>query len=294
VFCKNVAIYFRSEVARRLICGLRDTIAPGGYLLLGHAESLWQMSEGFTLVEHNRAFCYRKNGDDDSPSVESVERFLGRSPKPVPHKPVRHTGLVTGFSQTVIPAIGTQQQVRLKPDTTNERPSRDEQADYGRCLAAFHAGDWDAAESSLLALVESCPTFVPAHLLLGGLYANRGRFSDAVDQAEAVLQLSELEPRAHLLLGMIAARQQRSDDALQSLRRALYLDDSLALAHFWLGNIYRDRGDIARACQEFENVVRDWEHRTLRMTEEFATDLTVEQLVRFCRESLRKLNDGKR
>jgi chemotaxis protein methyltransferase CheR len=285
VFCKNVAIYFRSEVARRLICGLRDTIAPGGYLLLGHAESLWQMSEGFTLVEHNRAFCYRKNGNDDSPSVESVERYLGRGPKVVVHEPV-----VAGFSRTVMPANGaTQRGVRLKPD-----PTRDEQADYGRCLAAFHAGDWDTAESSLLALVESCPTFVPAHLLLGGLYANRGRFSDAVDQAEAVLQLSELEARAHLLLGMIAARQQRSDDALLSLRRALYLDDSLALGHFWLGNIYRDRGDIVRACQEFENVVRDWEHRTLRMTEEFATDLTVEQLVRFCRESLRNLNDGKR
>jgi chemotaxis protein methyltransferase CheR len=261
VFCKNVAIYFRSEVARRLIRGLRDTIAPGGYLLLGHAESLWQMSEGFMLVEHNRAFCYRKNGSEDSPSVESVERYLGRGPKVV-------------VSRTVTPV--------------------DEHADYGRCLAAFHAGDWDTAESSLLALVESCPTFVPAQLLLGGLYANRGRFSDAVDQAEAVLQLSELEARAHLLLGMIAARQQRSDDALLSLRRALYLDDSLALGHFWLGNIYRDRGDIVRACQEFENVVRDWEHRTLRMTEEFATDLTVEQLVRFCRESLRNLNDGKR
>ncbi len=63
---------------------------------------------------------------------------------------------------------------------------------------------------------------------------------------------------------MIAARRQRHDEALQSLRRALYLDDSLALGHFWLGNLYRDRGDVARACHEYENVVRDWEHHTLR------------------------------
>ena len=60
VFCKNVAIYFRDEVTRKLIEGLRDTLTPGGYLLMGHAESLWQMSDVFSLVEHDRAFCYRK------------------------------------------------------------------------------------------------------------------------------------------------------------------------------------------------------------------------------------------
>src|SRR5688572_21381130 len=60
VFCKNVTIYFREEVTRKLVAGLHDTIAPDGFLLLGHAESLWQMSEDFTLVEYERAFCYRK------------------------------------------------------------------------------------------------------------------------------------------------------------------------------------------------------------------------------------------
>ena len=52
VFCKNVAIYFRADVTRKLLEGLHDTLAPDGYLLLGHAESLWQMSDDFTLVEH--------------------------------------------------------------------------------------------------------------------------------------------------------------------------------------------------------------------------------------------------
>ena len=108
-------------------------------------------------------------------------------------------------------------------------------------------------------------------------------------QAEAVLRVSDLEPRAHLLVGMIAERRRRPDEALQSLRRALYLDDSLALGHFWLGNLYRERGDVARARQEYENVVRDWERHTLQLTEEFASDLTAEQLVGFCRDSLDRL-----
>ena len=252
VFCKNVAIYFRAEVTRKLVEGLHDTLAPDGYLLLGHAESLWQLSDGFTLVEHEKAFCYRKSSHvarSVSPELAGIER-------------------ATVDRSAVDASTGTQ---------------------YDRCLAAFRAGEWDAAESALSALVASCPTFVPGLLLLGGLYVHRGRFDDAMGQAEAVLKVSDLEPRAHLLLGMVAARHQRYDEALQSLRRALYLDDSLALGHFWLGNLYRERGDLARACHEYENVVRDWERHTLQLTEEFASDLTAEQLVGFCTATLERL-----
>ncbi len=60
ILCKNVAIYFGTDAAEKLVRGLRDTLAPGGYLLLGHAEALWRMMEGFEVVEHARAFCYRK------------------------------------------------------------------------------------------------------------------------------------------------------------------------------------------------------------------------------------------
>jgi predicted Zn-dependent protease len=123
----------------------------------------------------------------------------------------------------------------------------DPSAQYGSCLAAFRAGDWDAAETALTALVASCPTFAPALLLLGGLYAHRGRFDDAMRRAQAVLRVSDLEPRAHLLRGMIAERRRRPDEALQSLLCALYLDDSLALGRFRLGNLYREGRCCTRA-----------------------------------------------
>jgi predicted Zn-dependent protease len=203
------------------------------------------MSDGFTVIEHDRAFAYRKSA--------------GKNTGPV---------------------------VITRP---RSRPQNDPSTQYDSCLAAFRAGEWDAAESRLNALVAACPTFVPGILLLGGLYAHRGRFDDAMTQAERALTVSALEPRAHLLVGMIASRRERHDDALQSLRRALYLDDSLALGHFWLGNLYRDRGDVARARQEYENVVRDWERHTLQLTEEFASDLTAEQLVGFCSDTLKQL-----
>jgi chemotaxis protein methyltransferase CheR len=269
IFCKNVSIYFRPDVTRKLVRGLHDTLAPGGFLLLGHAESLWQMSEGFTLIEHERAFCYRKAAAGrDSRLAVTAKRLSEAGGGFSEGAPVAQN-----FAAPVAQGFST-------VDTTTQ---------YDVCLALFRSGDWAAAESALVALIRSCPTFVPAHLLLGGVYAHSARYDEAETQAESVLKLTDLEPRAHLLLGMIASRQRRQEDALQMLRRALYLDESLALAHFWLGNLYRDRGDVARACHEYENVVQDWERHTVDLTEEFASDLSVEQLVGFCRDSLQRL-----
>ena len=251
VFCKNVAIYFQPDVARRLVHGLHDSIADGGYLLLGHAESLWQVDDRFELVEHGGAFAYRKPKlGRESFSLESLES-IDRTSRPA-------------FAQ----------------------PSSEQ---YDECLQWFRVGDWAKAEAGLRCLLRSSPTFAPARLLLGGVYAHSGRYDEAAEEAGALLKQSDLDARAHLLLGMIAARQQRVDQAMQSLRRALYLDDSLALAHFWLGNLYRDRGDVLRACHEYESVVGDWERRTFDLTEEFASDLTAAQLVDFCSASLNRL-----
>jgi tetratricopeptide (TPR) repeat protein len=130
---------------------------------------------------------------------------------------------------------------------------------------------------------------LPAHLLLGGVYLHRGRHDEAFEQACQALRLDDLEARAHLLLGIVAVRRGQPDEGLQALRRALYLDDSLAVAYFWLGNLHRDRGDLSRACREYENVLHNWERHTLDLTEEFALDMTAEELVDFCAQSVQRL-----
>jgi chemotaxis protein methyltransferase CheR len=69
IFCRNVLIYFDMKSRRRVIDGFYDRLVPGGYLLLGHSESLINVSTAFELVHLREDLVYRK--------PRASERFNG-------------------------------------------------------------------------------------------------------------------------------------------------------------------------------------------------------------------------
>lgn len=59
IFCRNVIIYFNRETQRKLITRMTRYLKPGGYLMLGHSESLHGYDSG---LQHVRKNVYRFNG----------------------------------------------------------------------------------------------------------------------------------------------------------------------------------------------------------------------------------------
>ena len=57
VFCRNVMIYFDRATQQKVVAGLFASLEPGGYLFVGHAESLTGVRHGF---EYIRPAIYRK------------------------------------------------------------------------------------------------------------------------------------------------------------------------------------------------------------------------------------------
>ena len=57
IFCRNVMIYFDVETRNSLVKRIYDVLVPGGFLFIGHSESLTSFQHGF---QHIRTSVYRK------------------------------------------------------------------------------------------------------------------------------------------------------------------------------------------------------------------------------------------
>ena len=60
VFCRNALIYFDSDAKRRFVAHFAAALEAGGYLFVGHSESLHSLSAAFDLVHFPDATAYRK------------------------------------------------------------------------------------------------------------------------------------------------------------------------------------------------------------------------------------------
>jgi chemotaxis protein methyltransferase CheR len=60
IFCRNVMMYFDEAEQRRLVAKFYRCLAPGGYLLVGHAESLLGLTDKFAMVYHESGTAYRR------------------------------------------------------------------------------------------------------------------------------------------------------------------------------------------------------------------------------------------
>ncbi len=60
ILCRNVLIYFDNNSRIKVVDNFYDRLVDGGYLLLGHAESLMNISTAFTLKHFKNDMVYQK------------------------------------------------------------------------------------------------------------------------------------------------------------------------------------------------------------------------------------------
>ena len=68
IFCMNVLIYFSEERRRSVVQRFYDALEPGGYLFLGHSESISKMPVKFQAIVLGDCIMYRK------PTAEQLQK----------------------------------------------------------------------------------------------------------------------------------------------------------------------------------------------------------------------------
>jgi chemotaxis protein methyltransferase CheR len=72
IFCMNVLIYFTEERRRALVQRFFDALEPGGYLFLGHSESISKMPVKFQAIVLGDCIMYRKPTEQEKQKAELV------------------------------------------------------------------------------------------------------------------------------------------------------------------------------------------------------------------------------
>ncbi|HEV8076652.1 MAG TPA: protein-glutamate O-methyltransferase CheR, partial [Candidatus Acidoferrum sp.] len=72
IFCMNVLIYFTEERRRALVQRFFEALEPGGYLFLGHSESISKMPVKFQAIVLGDCILYRKPTMQEQQKAELV------------------------------------------------------------------------------------------------------------------------------------------------------------------------------------------------------------------------------
>ncbi len=145
--------------------------------------------------------------------------------------------------------------------------AEDRQAEeFNRSLAE---GAWllrtnqpEAALEKLLPLYEQAPTNADVAINLGGAYVMLAKWNKAV---RVLSKASELHPENAMLWVNLAAAHlgrlelagpQQQERAIRAYERALAANPAAPNVHYSLGLIYKERGELERAIEYFEQALR--------------------------------------
>ncbi len=253
VFCRNVIMYFTPESAIGLVQRLTRALAPGGYLFLGHAETLRGLSQDFHLRHSHGTFYYERKERIEPPA----RRAIGLAPHAIAVSPLPQP--LPSLSGDWVDAIGRASgRIERLADAT--RHTALEEVDARGQGARL----WDLAApidllrkerfADALHLVENLPPESAADpdvlLLLAVLLVQSAQFSRALHVCRGLLKADDLNAGAHYVLALCREGEGDRRGAAEHDQVAAYLDPAFAMPHLHLGRLMRREGDRKGARRE--------------------------------------------
>ena len=234
IFCRNVIMYFAEDRAIEAVRRLANALAPGGYLFLGHAETLRERASELELCHSHGTFYYRRGGAEPIATppprtdwVDDIARASGRIHALVDDRALASSDRADAASATVLASIRTLISEERFAEATEalaalpDAIARGGEARLYGAIVQAHTGAAALAEQTCRELIAAEPGEARAHYLLA---LCRGGGGDTIGAEQHAREAIALEPHfamARVQLAFLVRRAGARDEARDQLVRAL-------------------------------------------------------------------------
>lgn len=289
IFCRNVTIYFSRDALIRTIETLETALRPGGYLFLGHSESLWRQPHNLELIDLGDSFAYRMPHEDPkSPVLKAA------------------SGRTFGPSVMIDLASRSEEKVGNMDSSLKERPVHESSESSHMPGATFvestdpfsvlRGDNFESADSEIAALKESNSPLLHAEvsevIATAQGHLERGQVEEVVRLIAVALERAPTEAALHFLLGTAEQRLGHESAALTSFGRAVYCDPAFSLAYLYRGMLLEERGECSQALLEYRNALSRLQSDHLGKWDAYLESMNHEALVHLCADKINALEGG--
>jgi chemotaxis protein methyltransferase CheR len=262
IFCRNVLMYLRPEIYRRVIRKFTSALKDDGFLFLGHAEGRIVHNTAFTPVKCCDTFVFRKSTayGGKQPGSHLVKRIRDEQET--------RAGLATPDSaekkrqghkrrrQSERPAVSKHAPAGNRknlPDGGLKDNATPNSTPYAKALEYYLKEDFKAA---LEELPKRKSQDLRTLILSALICINLSDFTTTESLLHDALAITDVSPEVHQVRAMLLETQGNLEAAASANRAAIFLDGDFFPPHFRLGHIYQSQGEAATARKHFSNALR--------------------------------------
>jgi chemotaxis protein methyltransferase CheR len=256
VFFRNVGMYFSPEAMRAVTARIARGLGEGGFLFLGHAETLRGVSQDFHLRHSHDCFYYqvRPAHEREAPAPAFVPAAADAPPVDVP----RIVDSACSWVDAIQRASERIAALEASPARAAPSPARPERIEARprarRDLAAAVELVREERIAEAMDVVSALPPETgadpDARLLRAALLTSSGRLEEAERLCAELLRRDDLDAGAHYLAALCREHAGDLEGAAEHDRAAAYVDPGFAMPRLHLGLLARRAGDLERARHE--------------------------------------------
>jgi chemotaxis protein methyltransferase CheR len=291
IMCRNVFVYFEAKYISLVLKKFSKTLRPGGYLMTGHAEVHGQIMNEFKVKIFPESIVYqakdalleercqiqsriaqvqiresgkvRTVGDRLFPakdamsasfangnfgemlSLLTVSTPLGKMLRSryVEGDSLRDSFASRAIEEAIVPPLVTAK-------TGHQKLPQKLILEANNCFKNKAYAEAINKANQAIALQ---PQNFEADYLLAQIYANLGKYSQAIEHCNRASKVDPVSVFPYYLQAHIAEEQEDLETAKNLLKRIIYLCPSFISAYLELGNIYHKEGKVKRAVKMYNS-----------------------------------------